>query len=307
MKPATTATLLVTMLLALAPVRAGSPIDQARALDPRGLVEVSNPKGLIEVRAWNRPEVRITGELGKGVEKLEISGGRDRLRVRVRYPERRGLSRFMLGGEQTGPTTLRLMVPLQADLDLSAVSADVIAWGVAPSKLKVENVSGRTTVAAAPLALDVGTVSGDVRLTVNRARIRVDSVSGDISLAGKPGNEITLESVSGDIDARLEQTPVERFDGVTVSGDMHVRTALAPRSRMKLETVSGDIDLSLPRTLSADVRAESFSGTLRAPGAPVRRTEHGPGASLRQRYGEGDGEISITTFSGDANLRFDPM
>ena len=44
---------------------------------------------------------------------------------------------------------------------------------------------------------------------------------------------------------------------------------------------------------------------LKAPGANIIRPKHGPGASFSNRYGSGDGQVSIETFSGDAVLRLE--
>jgi DUF4097 and DUF4098 domain-containing protein YvlB len=299
------APLAVALFLTVAAAQAATPIDERRPLDPRGRVEVENLKGRIEVRAWDRPEVHIEGSLGDGVERLEITGSGDRLRIRVKYPNRGGVRRFASGGAKTGPTTLLLHVPLRADLDLSAVAADVLAWGVAPNMLRIANVSGNTTVAAAPRELEIESVSGNVDATVNRANVTVANVSGNVRLSGRLGAEVEVETVSGDVDIRVLDTAMRRIEGATVSGDMDLRTALAPRARVKLESVSGDIGLSLPSNVSAELRAESFSGDLRAPGARVERPRHGPGANLRHRFGSGDAEISIETFSGDANVRVD--
>lgn len=298
------ASALAVALLPLA-ANAATPINETRPLDARGRVEVENLKGTIEVRAWNRNEVKIEGMLGDGVEKLEIEGGGNRLHVKVKYPSRNGILNFGDGSRRTGPTTLKLMVPLRADLDLQGVAADITAWGVAPASLKVDNVSGKTSVAGAPEELEVNSVSGNVDLTINRANVEVESVSGDIRISGRLGGDVSLESVSGDIDLRALETALHRLEGSSVSGDMRLNTRLAPRARVRLESVSGDIALTLARGTSAEVRAESFSGTLRAPGATVERPSHGPGSSLRQRYGSGDAEVSIETFSGDAELRLD--
>ncbi|MGY4516417.1 DUF4097 family beta strand repeat-containing protein [Lysobacter sp. HA18] len=296
--------LATALALAVVPAYAGTPINQTRALDARGRVEIENVKGSIDVRAWDRPEVKIEGTLGAGVEKLEIEGDGDSLRISVKYPESHGFGRLM-GGRSAEPTTLKVTVPVRADLDISAVSANVTAWGVAPSKLSIDNVSGNTTVAAAADRVDVNSVSGDVDLTINRADVDVQSVSGSIKLSGRLGRGVGVESVSGGIDVDVVDTQVERFEGTSVSGDVDIRTALAPHARMKLETVSGDVRLRLPKTVSAEVRGESFSGTLRAPGATIERPEHGPGSNFRQRYGGGDAEVSIETFSGDADLKLD--
>lgn len=297
--------LLGLALLASTPLLAATPINESRPLDPRGRVEIENLKGRIEVRAWDRPEVKIEGSLGEGVEKLEIDGDRARLVIRVKYPNRGSGLGFLVGGDKSEPTDLRLMVPLQADLEIDSVSADVDVSGVAPRELSIDSVSGDVIVAAAPREAHVDSVSGDLMLTLNRADVSVESVSGDVRLRGRLGNEVSVETVSGQIDVAVLDTAVRELSGATVSGDMRIDTALAGSGQIRLESVSGDIDLSLPRNVSASVRGESFSGDLRAPDANISRPKHGPGSSFEHRYGNGSGEVSIETFSGDARLQLD--
>ena len=277
---------------------AATPIDQARPLDARGRVEVDNLKGRIQVRAWDRNEVRITGSLGEGVEKLEIVGGGSNLAVRVRYPRQVGAWR----GDRSEPTELLLQVPLQASLDLESVSADIDVEGVAPQKLSVDTVSGDVVIAAAPRSAEIDSVSGDQRLTLNSRDVRVESVSGDIVLRGRLDGEVHGETVSGHLTIDSRGAALRSVSTTTVSGDTRLDIALAGGAELSSETVSGDIVVTLPKTLSARVSAETFSGTLSAPGAKVRKEEFGPGASLEHRYGNGEGEIRLETFSGDATI-----
>jgi DUF4097 and DUF4098 domain-containing protein YvlB len=88
----------------------------------------------------------------------------------------------------------------------------------------------------------------------------------------------------------------------TVSGDTSIDVGLDDGGEIKSETVSGDIRLRLPRSVSARIIAQSFSGDLHAPGAKIQKEEFGPGSSFDQRYGNGAGEIHLQTFSGDATL-----
>lgn len=280
---------------------AATPINESRPLDPRGRVEIENVKGSVQVRAWDRPEVKVEGSLGQGVERLEIDGDREHLSIRVKYPNRDGT---MFGsGDKSEPTDLRVMVPIRADLEVDVVSADVNVEGVASNELSVESVSGEVTVAAAPREADFDSVSGDLMLTVNSSRVSAETVSGDLTLRGRLDGEVSVETVSGRIDVGTLGTRVQKLSGSTVSGDIRINTALATNGRIMLETVSGDLDLTLPRTLSANVRGESFSGDLNAPGAQINRPKHGPGSSFDHRYGNGDGDVSIESFSGDATLR----
>lgn len=283
---------------------AATPINETRPLDPRGKIEIENLKGSVVVRVWDRPEVKIEGSLGAGVERLEIEGDREHLNVHVKYPNRSGMGMFG-GSDKSEPTELRLTVPIRADLDIDVVSADVDVEGVASNELSVESVSGEVTVAAAPREADFDSVSGDLMLTINSGRVSAETVSGDLTLRGRLDGEVRVETVSGRIDVGVLQSRVQKLSGSTVSGDIRINTALASNGRISLETVSGDLDLTLPKNLSANVRGNSFSGDLSAPGTQILRPEHGPGSSFEHRYGSGDGDVTIESFSGDATLRLE--
>jgi len=277
---------------------AATPIDQTRPLDARGKVEIDNLKGRIQVRAWNRNEVRITGSLGDGVEKLVIEGQGDHLLVRAQYPKQIGAWR----GDRTGPTDLQLQVPLRADLDIESVSADIDVSGVAPGELSIDTVSGQVVVAGAPDHADINTVSGDLQATLNSSDVKIETVSGDAVLSGRLKGQVHGETVSGRLSIDSSSESVRRLSAATVSGDTTLKVGLVDGGEIRAETVSGDIRLQAPKALSARVSAESFSGDLRAPGAKVRKEEFGPGSSLEQRYGSGAGEIHLETFSGDATV-----
>ena len=172
-------TLALCAALSSAPLFAATPINETRPLDARGTLEIDNLKGRIQVQAWDRNEVRVTGTLGDGVEKLIVEGDRGHLEVKVQYPERIGSWR----GDRTGPTDLRLMVPLQANLEIESVSADISVDGVAPGDLEIDSVSGNITVAAAPARARIESVSGDVRLRLPKgtsARLEGETFSGDL-------------------------------------------------------------------------------------------------------------------------------
>lgn len=296
-----TAPVLIFSLLALSSnAFAATPIDQTRPLDPTGRIEVENLKGLIQVRAWDRPEVKISGTLGDGVEKLIVEGDRQHLIIKVQYPNNNGW-----GGNKTGPSDLLLSVPLRAELEIDSVAADVDVSGVASSKLSIDSVSGDVVVVGAPREVDVETVSGDQRLTVNSADVDAQSVSGNLLLRGRMNGDIKTETVSGNIDVGVNGERIRELTANTVSGDASIQTALASKAEIKLESVSGDLILVLPKDVSAQVRGSSFSGDLSAPGATINRPEHGPGSSFTTRYGSGDGEVSIETFSGNAKLRLE--
>ena len=292
-------TLLIRSTLALSclaalPALAGTPIDQTRPLDPRGRIEIENLKGRVEVRAWDRQEVKVTGTLGDGVEKFSMEGDRRNLRIEVKYPSRSG---------RTEPTVLIIQVPTLAGLEIETVSADIDVHGMASRELSLESVSGDIVANGAPRRAQVEAVSGDVRLVLNSSDVSVDTVSGELFLQGRLNGEVSLETVSGNLRMDTLGERLRSMSAGTVSGDMDLKMGLADGGKVRTESVSGDLLLRLPRDLSAEVSGESFSGELSAPGAKIEREEFGPGSSFQTRYGAGKGDVRIETFSGDATLR----
>lgn len=279
-----------------APAFAATPIDETRPLRADGEVEVGNVKGSIEVRTWDRDEVRITGSLGDGVERLEITAAGGKVAVKPRYPR---------NSSDAEPTVLVLEIPRRASLDVDSVAASVDVQGVAGESLEIDSVSGGVVAVGAPRRADVESVSGDLRLNLNARDVDVESVSGNVVLRGRITGEVSMETVSGDIDLDTRGERLARLEVGTVSGDASVRGGIADGGRFSFDSVSGNVRLALPADSSARVEASTFSGDIRAPGAAVQHKRLGPGARLEHRYGTGSGSIAIDTFSGDVTLQLD--
>lgn len=291
---------LATVLLASMQVAvAATPIDETRPLGARGTVEIDNPKGRIEVRVWDRSDVRVTGSLGGGGQALVIEDDGGALSIKVELQQQR------MRWNASDGTTLVVDLPRLASVEVESVSANIEVTGVAGRELEIDTVSGNVIAVGAPGQASVETVSGNQRLTLNSREVSADSVSGNIALAGRLGGSIKVETVSGNLSVDSRGQAFNHLASDTVSGEANLRGALAPGGRVHAESVSGGIKLILPKDLSARVSGESFSGTLAAPGARIIRPEHGPGSSFEQRYGSGDGEIQLETFSGDATLQLE--
>ena len=280
-----------------APAFAQSPIDQTRPLAADGRVSIENLKGRVQVRTWDRAEVRITGTLGRGVEKLEIDDGGESLSIIVRYPETSGWR----SSDQTGPTDLEVTLPRTASVEVEAVSADIDAAGTGGMQLELASVSGDVLVRGSKARqVRVESVSGDVDAEIESRDVAAESVSGDVRLVGRIGGRVHIGAVSGDL--TLSSGVVERLTVETVSGNAKLDTALAAGGRIDAESVSGDVDLTVPAATSARLRVESFSGTIRSPVGKVETEEFGPGSHLDARLGAGDGDISLESFSGNVRI-----
>jgi DUF4097 and DUF4098 domain-containing protein YvlB len=292
-------------MFAVAPAFAATPINQTRPLNADGQVRIENIKGRIVVRTWSKPQVQVTGSLGKGVEKLEITGDARSLDIRVKYPHNGGgWNLWGRDDNHTEPTELEVMLPARASVDIEAVSADVDVQQVAGRKLDVSSVSGDVVVtASSPGEASFENVSGDTTLRITSAKVEAQSVSGDLRLSGGLTGEIDMETVSGNLE--LGAKTLDRLEVSTVSGDAILRAGLAPSGSIKAETLSGELRLTLPPSIGARVHVETFSGDISGPDLRIKREEHGPGKSLDTKFGDGRGNIELESFSGNVRIAFD--
>lgn len=304
MKTASTLTLLLG--LAAAPVFAATPIDESRPLDADGRVLVDNLKGRILVRTWDRNEVRVSGSLGDGVERLDIAGGKGNLTVKVIYPQSRGgmFNWWGGGGDRAGASDIELRVPAGAEVSAQGVSADIDIQGVKGRRLQAKTVSGGIRAEGAPEEAEFTAVSGRIELALEGSSVSAETVSGGITLEGSPSGRINVGTVSGNITVRAGE--IRRFDASTVSGSLRLQAGkLAGGARIGAETLSGSLDLILPRDSSANLSISTFSGDIRSEVGEVKRPRHGPGSSLEARLGDGDGDVRLESFSGTVRVRLE--
>lgn len=289
-------------LVAAAPAFAATPIEQTRPLDADGQVSIDNLKGRIVVRTWDRPEVRITGSLGDGVEKLLIDGDKRDLRIEVRYPQNNGgWFNWGSGGDKAEPSVIEVSVPAGASVSLDSVSADIDVAGVGGRRLSADSVSGDVLVRSTRVAeANFDNVSGDIDAELDSQSLTVDSVSGDIHLKGRISGRVSLDTVSGD--ATLEALAVERLTLSTVSGDGTLSAGLAAAGSITADSVSGNVNLVLPADTSARLRIETFSGNISSPVGQVQTEEYGPGKHLDAKMGSGSGQIRLESFSGNVRV-----
>ena len=295
----------VIAFLAVTPAFAATTINETRALDADGQVHIENVKGKVVVRTWSQPQVRITGSLGKGVEKLAVTGDARSLSIEVKYPNSHGgWNLWGRDDRRTEPSIIEVMMPQRASLDIDSVSADVDVQQMAGRRLAVDSVSGDVVVtASSPGEASFESVSGDTTLRITTGSVQAESVSGDISLQGGLTGEVSLESVSGSLSVIAKALDELRVS--SVSGDATLRTGLKAGGEIKAETLSGTVDLTLPKSASAKLHAETFSGDISSLVGHVHREEHGPGESLDATLGTGQGKIRLESFSGDVRVNQD--
>jgi hypothetical protein len=273
-------------------VHAGRAIQERRAADPQGEIEIVNVSGMVEIHGWDRSEVEVGGTAGDDVVRVDVTGAGNRTLIHV-------VSRSAHTWGSDGEAHLVVHVPAKSAVSATLVSADFKVTGVL-GDLKVQSVSGN-------LSGDVGgnaratTVSGDVRLTARAAKaVEVKTISGDIQLMGG-GGEVDITTVSGS--ATIELADVTRGRFKSVSGDMTAELALAPDGQLESESVSGDVSLKFAAAPAAEFDVHSFSGDIRnCFGPKPMESRYGPGSRLEFKNGEGHAHVRVNTKSGDVRL-----
>ena len=289
------------LCLCIGDALAGTPIQLQHAANANARVSISNIAGSVNVTAWDRNEVQVTGELGEGAKPLQITGDNDRLSIKVEPQSSSGSGWFNFGGDsRMAPTTLELHVPRGAALDVKVISAPLVVDGLDGGNIKVNTISGNARIHARTPELDIDSVSGGIEISGQVDKVSLQTVSGEI-LAPALGHTARLETISGEIQAG--GGPWQKLSVSTVSGDVQLSGKPAAGGDIDVDSMSGDVQLRLPADTSAKLHASSFSGDLRSDfGKPVE-ADHGPGSSLDASIGAGNGKIHVETFSGDLRVR----
>lgn len=279
------------IVLALAGVAgAQTAINEIRPAAPDVAVEISNVSGSIEVTAWDETSVQITGTLGKGAERLDVSGTDKRLTVKVVLPK---------NGKNVKSTQLIVKMPKGGDLSATGVSANIATEGVGGSQ-DLKTMSGNIVASGVANRVKAETVSGHVDISGPTADVEAKAVSGVITINTATGRA-EVSTVSGEIGVR--GTHIERLECEAVSGEIGYTGGVAPGGTIEVSTHSGDVSLSLPETTEAEFDLSTFSGGIRcAFGGEVSKPGFAPGASLEHTTGSGTARIRATAFSGGISV-----
>jgi DUF4097 and DUF4098 domain-containing protein YvlB len=273
-------------------VHARRAIEEHRAAEPQGEVEIFNVAGTVEVDGWDRSEVEVTGTAGEKVERVDVMTAGNRTSIHV-------VSRSSLIRGSDGEAHLVVHVPAKSAVAATLVSADFKVSGVA-GNLKLQTASGNLSGDAGG-DVRASTVSGDVRLTARAAKaLEVNTISGDIRLTGG-GGEVDITTVSGS--STLELTEVTRARFKSVSGDLAAEIALAPDGQIESESVSGEVSFKFAAVPAAEFDVQSFSGDIdNCFGPKPLQSRYGPGSRLSFKNGDGHANVRINTKSGDIKL-----
>jgi len=285
----------LTALTALgSTAHAATSIDEHRPANLQGSVEIINVAGSIDIQGWDKPEVAVSGTVGKNVERVDITSSGDRTSIRVIHQ-----SEHFLGMGSDGEARLLIHVPLNSSISTSLVSADLKVAAVR-GDLKLQTVSGNVSGDSGG-DVHANSVSGNVTFAATAAKaIEAKTVSGDIVLTGGDADtEVT--TVSGNARVTLGTPPRARLQ--SVSGNLTAGFALGSSAQIDAESVSGDVRLDFAKTPEADFDIQSFSGDIKnCFGPKPTEARYGPGSRLTFKSGDNHARVRVSTKSGGVRM-----
>ncbi len=257
-----------------------SRIDTVVAFSRQGTVDLSLISGRINVRAWDRPEVKVVASIDNG--RLRFSASQQRVALEV---DRRG-----------GSAQYEVTVPRGTKLALEAVSGSITATGVG-GEVEAQSVSGRVDVSDATKEVTAESVSGSVTVANVNGNLSAESVSGGVRVRNATG-DVQVESVSGGI--TLDGIKSSSVRSETVSGTVTYTGSIDAGGKYSFVTHSGTLHLNLPANLGAVFSVATYSGDIDSD-FPVTM-QPGQGRNSHDRFeftiGNGKARVSAENFSG---------
>ena len=194
---------------ALARDRHEEKFEKTEALAKDGKVFLSNVSGDVEVRTWDKDEVKIdalkvseASSLSQakencGLVTIEVTKEAGLLRIETKYPHQKT---FWGGNSINVSVDYKLWIPAKASAEVKSVSGDVELEAIGGA-VKAGVVSGSVTLKKAAAGADLNTVSGELTLEDITGNVYLKTVSGDIDVTRIKGS-IEAETVSGGIEMR---------------------------------------------------------------------------------------------------------
>lgn len=287
--------LLLLLLLGACTAAHADRIDRTLSVDPNGNVRIDVVSGRVSVIGWDKPEVRVVGRVSNADEEFVFKTKGDDTRIEVESEH------GFWGNNDSGHASLEIYCPVNSNIRGDGASTEFSIKGISGS-VNINTMSGDIDLEGGMGKVDLESVSGDVTVNEAKGRLNLASVSGDV-IANALASLFDAQTVSGNITANVGTT--ENVELESVSGDIDIKLELADDGRLDADTVSGDIDIQFTNdNINASFDIET------GPGGDIRNklSEHKStsnfslSGSLSFEIGNGKGLINAETMSGTIKL-----
>ncbi len=287
-----------------------------------GKVEVKNLSGVVEVKTWDKNEVKIdalkvarASDMEKAKEnaqkvKIEVTKENGILRIESVYPKPsvKGLNVSI---------DYYVTIPSAASIEARSASGDVTLENIG-GKAAAETASGDVRIAGARSGARGETMSGDVIVTNIENGVYCRTASGEVEAKNVSGNaelncvsgDVTAESIRGDVEAETVSGSVRMMGisganvvkGKTMSGSVIYEGQISSSGRYSLQAHSGKVEMLVPPGSAFDLEASVFSGTINTEFDVVTSGKLDK-KSIKGSVNGGGADVMLKTFSGNIYLK----
>lgn len=270
----------VVLALTLAgPVLAGESVNQKLNADPDGDVVIEVVRGHVSVQGWDKNEVSVQGT--RDDDSVDFTVERHGKVINIRDEVEHGFFHGALVGHGTSIT---VMVPRANGVKASLVSVDADVQGIS-GPVRIETVSGDIKASNLNGDMQLGTVNGDINAQAGSTRIKLKTVSGDIHFDNtKPIDQAEVSTVSGDVNLDSAIGDDGELTMKSVSGDLNLKLQGQINGRINAQTGPGG---RISNSLTED-RPE--------------KSRYVGEQSLKLRLGDGGADISASVVSGEITI-----
>jgi DUF4097 and DUF4098 domain-containing protein YvlB len=316
--------MLAALLLPATHTIAGEAIDETRDVDADAIIDINIMNGDVTLTGWDENRFHISGELSEAADSYElreINGG-------IRFEEdldRRSFNNCWAWGNrcnQTDWADLEVQLPRGSVLRFEGTNIEVTVEGLNGS-VDIEVVNGDIYASDLRGTIQLETVNGDIDTRRLNGRVSLETVNGGIDDSDSEGSRLSLNTVNGDIrttttsariaaettngDIELDAGALDELEVSTIGGRVEASATLNDQGRFDMSSVSGRIELTVPLDTSARFNVTTSVGgridnELSADEAE-RKNRYVNSRELDFTLGDGGGDVSISTVSGNVTLR----
>ena len=224
-------------------------IDLVRSL------KVSFVGGQIDIIGHDEPGARVEVHSISGRDlKITVEGDR----LEIDHPQLRwdNFIEVFKSLRSNAKADVSVLVPRDVALKFGIVSASALVSGLV-TNARLSTVSGDLVVDGLTGNLELNGVNGELSVRNHTGKIVAHTVSGDVTATGEIP-KFSSDGVSGNVLLDITGTPDE-ISANTVSGDLTVRIPQAVGARYRINTVSGRMQLDT--AVLHGPAGKGFSGT----------------------------------------------
>ena len=236
----------------------GEKVERTLTVDAEAVITLCVASGTLEVRGWDKSEVRVRSTDAAKIDFRRIDKMKDTSRpanrVDVMVYDRSSAANQRVDCQAVA--SVEMEVPAGATVQVQTRDGDIMISGVAGAYAGSQN--GDITIERATKLVEAGSVGGSIVLRDSSGRVNLSSAGGGVEAinvrAATEEDTFEVGTVSGDI--QLERVSNPKVTAKTVNGAVMMTGPLAKNGYYGFTNMTGDLILAMPKDASFKLNAK---------------------------------------------------